>query len=96
MRQRRAVLWISLLPPALEGTRKRQRIGMLKTSACGQALGQTTDPAPPLQEIAQIARRRLTLDVRSKCEDHLFHTIVLDPSDQPGDAKVIRSHVVEG
>src|SRR5690554_6509167 len=74
----------SELATTRKGLRDRYTVSVLQVVANRQAAGKTRDAhAQRADHLLQVQRRRLPLHARVRRDDHLTHTAVRQPAEQP-------------
>ena len=80
---------------ARERPAERDLVRVLEVAAHRQAAGDPGDPHPErAEQLAEVERRRLTLDVRVRAEDDLGDALGVQPSEQLPHLELVRAHAL--
>src|SRR2546421_155512 len=78
------------LAATLQRSAKREFVRVLEIAAHGQPAGDAGDlQTQRLQQPGEVERRRLTLDVRVRAEDHFLHALAAEPAEQFLDPQLV-------
>src|SRR5215217_2209465 len=82
--------------PALEGLRERDLVGVLEVAADGKTAREARHPhAERLEERRDVHRRRVSLEVGVRRDDHLGHALAFDSVEELLHAQVLGADAVE-
>src|SRR5437870_2197958 len=85
------------LAPAFEGLRQRHLVGVLEIAAHREPAGDPRDAdSEGAEQLRQVQRRRLALDVGVGRQDHLARLATLEPYQEFLDLEVVGADAVEG
>src|SRR2546428_2190429 len=94
---RRGRFFSADLAPAFEGLRKRHLVGVLEIAAHREPAGDPRDAdSEGAEQLRQVQRRRLALDVGIGRQDHLARLATLEPYQEFLDLEVVGADAVEG